>query len=80
MVHCLLSQARYLLSACTVGPLAIFAGGIASNGAASNVVDIYNSITNQWSTTTLSQTDYLLAAAGVGRGDLRRGQSRRYHV
>ena len=69
-----LSQARGQLAATSVGPLAFFGGGeIDIPGAggttavsSSNVVDIYNSSTNQWSTNALSQARSDLAATSVG--------------
>ena len=53
------------MAAVTVGNEAIFAGGEANSGA-SNVVDIYNSSTGQWSTATLSVPRGYLAATVVG--------------
>ena len=61
-----LSQARESLVATTVGNKAIFAGGYVSGNTYSNVVDIYDSSTNTWSTATLSQARRLLSATTVG--------------
>ena len=60
-----LSQARYYLSATTVGNKAFFAGGAHASGY-SNVVDIYDADTGLWSTDTLSQGRYYLSATSVG--------------
>ncbi len=48
-----LSQAPNSLSATSVGNFALFADGGA--GDALNVVDMYDSATNRWTTATLSQ-------------------------
>ncbi len=48
-----------------MGTKAIFAGGYSSSGY-SNVVDIYDASTGQWSTATLSQARDGLAATTVG--------------
>jgi len=67
-----LSQARGFLhlSAATIGPYAIFAGGRVSGsknmGVTSDVVDIYNADTGQWSTAALSLTRYGISATTVG--------------
>jgi hypothetical protein len=66
-----LSQSRGYLVAATVGNLALFAGGV--NGTSwllptgkSNVVDIYDALSNQWSTASLSQPRDYLTATSVG--------------
>ncbi|MDB5323571.1 MAG: kelch repeatcontaining protein [Phycisphaerales bacterium] len=65
-----LSQARGGFAAATVGKLALFAGGglTDSNGAVvlSNVVDIYDGASGQWSTATLSQARSDMSAVTVG--------------
>ena len=66
-----LSQGRYFLAATTVGTKAILAGGYASTGV-SAAVDIYDASlgpptdAGTWSTATLSQARYFLAATTVG--------------
>lgn len=47
-----LSTARMYMSAASVGPYAVFAGGLSADGN-SAVVDIYNALTNTWSTSKL---------------------------
>lgn len=60
-----LSQARYALSATSIGDLAIFAGG--NDGTApTNRVDMYKISSNSWSTANLSQPRDSLAATSVG--------------
>ncbi len=71
-----LSQARAGPAAVTVGNKAIFAGGMIPPGEMdppipydigfSDVVDIYDADTGQWSTATLSAPRFSLAAAAVG--------------
>ncbi len=62
-----LSEARYRLTATTVGGKALFAGGIRSGeDFISNVVDIYDTDTGLWTTSTLSQARYSLDATTVG--------------
>ncbi|HUY31344.1 MAG TPA: hypothetical protein VMV69_01080 [Pirellulales bacterium] len=67
-----LSQARSYLEATAVGTDAIFAGGYTlptnpmEDVNTSNVVDIYDASTNQWSTAALSQARFGLEAATVG--------------
>lgn len=66
-----LSQARYDLTATTVGNYVLFAGGNyrIGNGSKvynSNTVDVFNSVTGQWSTATLSQGRCELAATSIG--------------
>ncbi len=46
----------------SVGNLALFAGGEGPDSSYSNVVDIFNASSNTWSSTTLSQARYGLAA------------------
>jgi hypothetical protein len=54
-----------LLSATSVGNLAIFAGGF-NDGKATDVVDLYNHVTKSWTTARLSVGRARLAAASVG--------------
>jgi len=67
-----LSQARSQLASTTVGDLAIFAGGfyrdenISSLPISSETVDIYNSNTNSWIATSLSEARHSLVAINVG--------------
>ena len=61
-----LSQARGELASTTVGTETLFAGGNANSGV-SNVVDIYNSTTGQWSTATLSQAQRQLGGGDSGQ-------------
>lgn len=64
-----LSQGRGVLSAVTVGNVALFAGGEYDDrhgSHASNVVDIYSEKTGQWSTTTLAQPRAGVAGTAVG--------------
>jgi hypothetical protein len=66
-----LSAARRLLVATNAGNMAIFAGGLVdpSGGhqeGASNVVDLYNNVTNTWSTAQLSAARYGLVATSLG--------------
>ncbi|MCP3919045.1 MAG: hypothetical protein GY711_26165 [bacterium] len=66
-----LSQARGDLAGTSVGQYAIFAGGRESTGGPfnanlSDVVDIYDSSTGQWTTSTLSHPRNDLAAASAG--------------
>jgi hypothetical protein len=46
-----LSQARRLLAATSLGNLAFFGGGQTNEKQSSNVVDIFNSTSQTWSTT-----------------------------
>jgi hypothetical protein len=46
--------------------LAFFAGGLTTGRQASNVVDIFNSTTQTWNSTTLSQSRYWLASSSIG--------------
>lgn len=69
-----LSQGREYLAAATVGNKIFFAGGrtweTTANGystwAASNVVDIYNNLTNSWTVATLSEARSDLSATTAG--------------
>ena len=69
-----LSQARFNLAATSAGGAVYFAGGLAYNGSGvngqgsgpSSVVDIYNTSTSTWSTASLSQGRYNLAATSAG--------------
>jgi hypothetical protein len=66
-----LSSARRLLVATNAGDMAIFAGGLVdpSGGhqeGASDVVDLYNNVTNIWSTARLSAARYGLVATSLG--------------
>jgi hypothetical protein len=58
-----LSKARYHLASASLGNLAFFGGGNCSGNQLSNVVDIFNSTSQTWSNTTLSQARYQLAAS-----------------
>jgi hypothetical protein len=60
-----LSLPRDGLAAITVGDKAFFAGGY-TDLVKSDTVDIYDSVTGQWSTATLSQGRSYLAATSVG--------------
>ncbi|HZR42457.1 MAG TPA: hypothetical protein VFB12_20210 [Ktedonobacteraceae bacterium] len=63
----ILSVPRSSLAATTVGNLSIFAGGLDHQGAVSNVVDIYNANTGQWTPgQSLSVPRSGLAATTVG--------------
>jgi len=68
-----LSHPRTLLSATTIGNLALFAGGMPlpinetiANPGASSVIDIYDFETSSWSTDTLPRPRYALSAVTVG--------------
>jgi len=65
-----LSEARYCLSATAVGGKAIFAGGIvnlqANQSSYSNTVDIFDSATGLWTTSSLSHGRGYIAATSVG--------------
>jgi len=66
-----LAQPRAEMAATSVGGLSFFAGGLAPDpltgvGVATSMVDIFNSSTGQWSSATLSQQRYSIAAASVG--------------
>jgi hypothetical protein len=65
-----LSQPRSNLAATGVGAQALFAGGFGGSMQGSyglsNVVDIYNSTSNSWSTAALSRARFALAATSVG--------------
>jgi len=64
-----LSQSRWFLAATSVGDVALFGGGYLSDAKApepSDVVDIYHSDTNKWSTATLATARYWPAASSVG--------------
>ncbi len=56
------SLGRTLGATAVVGSKVLFAGGFAS----SNLVDIYDTLTNTWSTTNLSLDRYYLAGIGAG--------------
>jgi hypothetical protein len=63
--HCnSLSQPRYALAATSVGNLVLFGGGYSLNGPF-NVVDVFDVTNNTWTTATLSQARYYLAATTV---------------
>jgi hypothetical protein len=66
-----LSQARGDLAATSLGNLAFFGGGDDGNltdigKTIFNIVDIFNSTSQTWSTTTLSQARTLLASSSIG--------------
>jgi hypothetical protein len=65
-----LSQYRVFLAATSLGHLAFFGGGsLETNGTNSNfsnVVDIFNSTSQTWSTSTLSQARIGLASSSIG--------------
>jgi len=65
-----LSYARASLAAATVGDVALFAGGgffnKSSSGPISNMVDIFNVSSGQWSTATLSSARSQISAVSVG--------------
>jgi len=61
-----LSLARNDISATSVDGLAIFAGGVDSQGNPLGIVDIYNAATNLWSTTTLPQPAWNMSVTTVG--------------
>jgi hypothetical protein len=46
--------------------LAFFGGGQTNGNQPSNVVDIFNSTSQTWNNTTLSQARYSLAASSIG--------------
>jgi len=66
-----LSQARNFLSSASVGYVALFGGGIYHNSSddddqLSNVVDIFDTKTNVWSTASLSVARYGMATTTIG--------------
>lgn len=70
-----LSQARSSHAATSVGHRGFFAGGfnsskycfgVACNASTSNMVDIYDASSGNWTTAALSQNRFLLAATSVG--------------
>src|SRR5690349_5447749 len=64
-----LSVPRCCLAATSNNELALFAGGGQRNYSPNvpyNTVDIYNALTNTWTTASLSQARMALAAATVG--------------
>jgi hypothetical protein len=61
-----LSEARHRLAGTATSNFVFFAGGTISNTASSNRVDIYNTSTGNWSTSSLSTHRADLAAASVG--------------
>ena len=63
-----LSVARYFIASTSVGDYALFGGGsLQINGLHSDVVDIYNIATTNWTIYNFEQTRNLLAATSVGR-------------
>jgi Secretion system C-terminal sorting domain/Galactose oxidase, central domain/Kelch motif len=65
-----LSEPRMGTGAASIGDLAFFAGGLVWDNSAgieyaSNRIDIYNAATNTWSTDSLSEPRFFLAAAAV---------------
>ncbi len=60
-----LSQPRAELAATAIGTKVLFAGGACSGYPFSNVVDIYDTVTETWSTATLSVARVELAAASA---------------
>jgi len=60
-----LSEPRVGLVAGSTGAKVLFAGGSNSSGSPSDVVDIYDNVTNTWSTTTLSIGRSTLAVAAT---------------
>jgi hypothetical protein len=64
-----LSQPRCCLAATSVGNLVLFGGGRKidnqSNDNPSNVVDVFNVTSNTWTTATLSEARFALAATSV---------------
>lgn len=63
-----LSVARFAVASTSVGNYALFGGGMQGiEGPLSNVVDIYNANTNNWSTYNFAQERAMVAAASVGR-------------
>jgi hypothetical protein len=67
-----LSSSRWALASASVVSLglAFFAGGInnGANASVSDVVDIYNGVTNGWATDRLSVARYHLSAASLVTG------------
>jgi hypothetical protein len=63
--------ARHDLAAASVGIYALFAGGQPWEGLdeATDVVDVFNSVTGEWTTTTLSQARGYWTDGGVSAGD-----------
>jgi hypothetical protein len=54
------------LAATSVGSLAFFGGGFdSSNGLSSSTVDIYNALSDSWTTASLSQARHFLQAAST---------------
>jgi hypothetical protein len=58
-----LIQPRYYLATTSLGNLAFFGGRQTTGSQSSNVVDIFNSTSQTWSTSTLSQARYWLASS-----------------
>ena len=60
------SRPRAGLAAASCDGKAYFGGGLGGPQGVSNVVDIFDSATNTWSTSSLSQARYDFAAASAG--------------
>src|SRR5437660_1529990 len=56
-----LSEARGVSATVAVGTQVLFAGGVRGPGAYSNVVDIYDALTDQWTTASLSEPESVRA-------------------
>jgi hypothetical protein len=65
-----LSAPRWNIATVTAGTKVFFAGGVyyddGDNGISTDVVDIYDASTNQWSTAQLSDARHSIAAATIG--------------
>ena len=65
-----LSAPRWNIATVTAGTKVFFAGGVyyddGDNGISTNVVDVYDAATNQWTTTQLSDARHGIAAATIG--------------
>jgi hypothetical protein len=54
------------LAATSLGNFAFFGGGQTNGNQTSKIVDIFNSTSQTWNTSTLSQARYHLAASSIG--------------
>jgi N-acetylneuraminic acid mutarotase len=61
-----LSKSRALIEAATAGTKILFAGGMDSSQSASSRVDIYDYVSNIWSTAELSEARIGMASATIG--------------
>lgn len=65
-----LSAPRWNIATVTAGTKVFFAGGVyyddGDNGNSTDAVDIYDAVTNQWTTAQLSEARHSIAAATIG--------------